>query len=262
MKKFGFIGMGNMAQAMSEGFIASGKVACENIYAYAPNQEKLRCNGERIGFTPCGSLRELAENCDTYIMACKPYQVEQVLLELKEIRGLKGRTLLSVAAGWDFEAYAAHIDCRETAVQYIMPNTPVAVGKGTFLMEETSSMKDEDRIVITDILSALGTVINMPGRLMDAATAVSGCGPAFFDMVIEAIADGAVKNGVPRKTAYELACSTMAGTAELMLKTGLHPGELKDRVCSPGGTTIKGVAALEECGIRSAFIKAVDAVLK
>ena len=261
MKKIGFIGMGNMAQAMSEGFIASGKVAADCIFAYAPNQEKLRNNAERIGFVPCASLKELAESSDTLIMACKPYQTEDVLKELGQ-GGLKGKSLLSVAAGWDFEAYAAHIDCRETAVQYIMPNTPVAVGKGTFLMEETSSMKDEDRIVITDILSALGKVINMPGRLMDAATAVSGCGPAFFDMVIEAIADGAVKNGVPRKTAYELACSTMAGTAELMLKTGLHPGELKDRVCSPGGTTIKGVAALEECGIRNAFIKAVDAVLK
>ena len=111
-------------------------------------------------------------------------------------------------------------------------------------------------------MSSLGTVITIPSRLMDAATAVSGCGPAFFDMVIEAIADGAVKNGIARKTAYELACTAMAGTAELMLKTGLHPGELKDRVCSPGGTTIKGVASLEESGIRSAFIKAVDAVIR
>lgn len=261
MKKFGFIGMGNMAQAMAEGFITSGKVCAGSIFAYAPNQEKLKNNAERLGFTPCASLKELSESCDTLIMACKPYQIEDVLKELGE-GGLKGKNLISVAAGWDFEKYAAHIDCRETAVQYVMPNTPVAVGKGTFLMEETSSMKDEDRIAITDILSALGTVITMPSRLMDAATAVSGCGPAFFDMVIEAIADGAVKNGITRKTAYELACTTMAGTAELMLKTGLHPGELKDRVCSPGGTTIKGVASLEESGIRSAFIKAVDAVLE
>lgn len=194
-------------------------------------------------------------------MACKPYQIKDVLNELGQ-GGLKGKNLLSIAAGWDFEAYAARIDCVETAVQYIMPNTPVAVGKGTFLMEETNSLTDEDRLTITDILSELGTVITIPSRLMNAATAVSGCGPAFFDMVIEAIADGAVKNGIARKTAYELACTTMAGTAELMLKTGLHPGELKDRVCSPGGTTIKGVAALEESGIRSAFIKAIDAVIK
>lgn len=261
MKKIGFIGMGNMAQAMAEGFIASGKAAADSIFAYAPNWEKLKKNAQRLGFIPCDSLKELSESCDTLIMSCKPYQIEDVLKELGK-SGLKGKNLLSVAAGWDFETYAAHIDCRETAVQYIMPNTPAAVGKGTFLMEDTNSLKDEDRIAVRDILSALGTVITIPSRLMDAASAVSGCGPAFFDMVIEAIADGAVKNGVARKTAYELACTTMAGTAELMLKTGLHPGELKDRVCSPGGTTIKGVAVLEECGIRSAFIKAVDAVLE
>ena len=260
MKEIGFIGMGNMGRALAEGFINSGKVKACEIYAYAPNQEKLKENAKGIGFTPCESLTTMVKLCDTIIMACKPYQIEGVLSELRD--DLKEKTLLSVAAGWDFEAYAAHIDCSETKVQYIMPNTPVAVGKGTFLLEEANSLAAEDAVQLENILSAMGTVISIPGRLMDAASAVSGCGPAFFDMVIEAMADGAVKNGIARKTAYELVCSTMAGTAELMLKTGLHPGELKDRVCSPGGTTIKGVAALEECGIRNAFIKAVDAVLE
>lgn len=259
MQKFGFIGMGNMGQALAEGFINSGKVQAEDIYAFAPNQAKLKQNAERIGFTPCSSLTGLTEFCDTIIMACKPYQIEDVLAVLGD--GLKSKTLLTVAAGWDFEMYSRYLDCSETKVQYIMPNTPVAVGKGTFLLEEENSIASEDAVQLEEILSALGTVIRIPGRLMDAASAVSGCGPAFFDMVIEAIADGAVKNGIARETAYELACTTMAGTAELMLKTGLHPGELKDRVCSPGGTTIKGVAALEECGIRNAFIKAVDAVV-
>ena len=261
MKKFGFIGMGNMAQALTEGFIASGKVGAGSLFAYAPNREKLRNNAERLGFTPCRSLEELSESCDTLILACKPYQIEDVLKELGQ-GGIKGRNLISIAAGWGFGNYADHVDCSDTAVQCIMPNTPVAVGKGTFLMEETNSLKDEDRLALIDILSELGKVITIPSRLMDAATAVSGCGPAFFAMIIEAIADGAVKHGVGRKTAYELACTTLAGTAELMLKKGLHPGELKDGVCSPGGTTIKGVAALEECGIRSAFIKAIDAVVR
>lgn len=259
MQKFGFIGMGNMGRALAEGFINSGKVQAREIYAFAPNQKKLKENARQIGFAPCESLSGMVKLCDTVIMACKPYQIEGVLAELRD--GLKGKTLLSVAAGWDFEMYSGYLDCSETKVQYIMPNTPVAVGKGTFLLEEENSLASEDAVQLEEILSALGTVIRIPGRLMDAASAVSGCGPAFFDMVIEAIADGAVKNGIARKTAYELACTTMAGTAELMLKTGLHPGELKDRVCSPGGTTIKGVAALEECGIRNAFIKAVDAVV-
>lgn len=260
MKEIGFIGMGNMGRALAEGFINSGKVKACEIYAYAPNQEKLIENAKEIGFTPCESLKMMVKFCDTIIMACKPYQIESVLSELRD--SLKEKTLLSVAAGWDYEMYSKHLDRSETKIQYIMPNTPVAVGKGTFLLEETNSLEAEDAVQLENILSAMGTVITVPSRLMNAATAISGCGPAFLDMVIEALADGAVKNGVSRKIAYELACTAMAGTAELMLKTGLHPGELKDRVCSPGGTTIKGVAALEECGIRNAFIKAVDAVLE
>ena len=105
-------------------------------------------------------------------------------------------------------------------------------------------------------------VKELPSRLMDAAMAISGCGPAFMDMIIEALGDAGVKNGLQRKDAYELACFTMVGSARLKMETGLHPGELKDNVCSPAGSTIKGVASLEESGIRYAFIKAIDEVLK
>ena len=143
-----------------------------------------------------------------------------------------------------------------------MPNTPVAVSRGVLLVEEENDWQEEERQKLFDILSSTGRVIEIPDRLMTAAMAISGCGPAFMDMIIEALGDAAVKNGIQRKQAYELAAQTMAGSAQLMLDTGLHPGQLKDNVCSPGGTTIKGVASLEESGLRYAFIKAVDAIVK
>jgi len=258
MKKIGFIGMGNMAQAMAKGFIASGKVEAGDIYAYAPNQTKLAANAEVIGFMPCSCLAELAAACDTLFMACKPYQIESVLEELGG--AVTGKALVSVAAGWDFDKYAQYLP-EGAAVQYIMPNTPVSVGKGTVLLEEKNSLTAADRAQLTDMLESISIVVELPSRLMNAGMAISGCGPAFFDMVIEALGDGGVKNGLPRDKAYKLAASTMEGAAKLFLESGLHPGQLKDQVCSPGGTTIKGVVALEEAGVRSGFIKAIDKIL-
>lgn len=257
-KKIGFIGMGNMAQALVSGFISSGKVKGEDIYAYAPNRQKLEENCKRLGINPCKVIGEVLAG-DIIIIACKPYQIDDVIKELGD--GLGCKSVLSVAAGWNFAGYRAALPAT-TAVQCIMPNTPVAVSKGVLLVEEENDWDKEQREWLFDLLSSVGRVIELPDRLMTAGMAVSGCGPAFMDMIIEALGDAAVKNGIQRKQAYELAAQTMAGSAELMLSSGLHPGQLKDNVCSPGGTTIKGVASLEESGIRYAFIKAVDEIVK
>ncbi|MBR5230008.1 MAG: pyrroline-5-carboxylate reductase [Firmicutes bacterium] len=251
--------MGNMAKALAKGFIGSGMVPAESVYAYAPTQHKLKQNAEEIGFTPCDSINKLAEACDTLIMACKPYQIENVLAELGDT--IKGKSLISVAAGWDFDRYESHLP-EGVAVQYIMPNTPVSVYSGTVILEEKNSLSAEDRAQLMNLLGSVGGCLELPSHLMDAGMAISGCGPAFFDMIIEALGDGGVKNGLPREKAYYLAASTMAGAAILFLESGYHPGQLKDQVCSPAGTTIRGVAALEDAGVRSAFIKAVDAVVK
>ena len=257
MKKIGFIGMGNMAKAMAEGFLESGLVKGEEVFAYAPNQEKLHKNSGEIGFTPCRTMDELVEKSELLIVACKPYQVEDVFAPIKE--KIEGKAVISVAAGWYFEEFKSLLG-ENVRVQVLMPNTPVAVRKGVLVLEEENDLLPDERKEITGLLEAVGTVVELPRRLFGVGSSVSGCGPAFMDMVIEAMADGAVKNGIPREKAYELICQMMIGSAELVLKSGVHPGKLKDNVCSPGGITIKGVAALEEAGIRSAFIKAVDAI--
>ena len=259
MKRLGFIGMGNMAQALALGFIKSGGLAKEHVFAYAPHQDKLQKNAETIGFTPCASLAELAENCDTLVMACKPYQIEDVIVELKE--QLPGKALVSIAAGWDFARYAQALP-KGVRVQFVMPNTPAMVGEGVLLFEETHSLAEEERKQIWDLFSAVGLTVELPSSLMGIGGTVTGCGPAFVDLFLEAYADAAVKYGMKRADAYRLISQMVLGSAKLQLATGEHPGVLKDNVCSPAGTTIRGVTALEEYGLRNACIKSIDAIMK
>lgn len=259
MKKFGFIGMGNMAQAICTGMIESGMVDAADIYAYAPHQDKLRKNAEKIGFTPAASLKELASLSDTFIMACKPYQIEGVLRELKN--DISGKALISIAAGWDFDKYRKFIS-KNTRLQTIMPNTPMMVKEGVIIFEEENTLTADERSRIMEIMSALGLVTELPGDLMNAGSAISGCGPAYIDLIIEALADAGVKYGLQRAQCYKMASQMILGAAKLQLETGTHPGVLKDNVCSPAGTTICAVDALEHAGVRAAFIDAVDAVMK
>lgn len=259
MESLGFIGMGNMAQALAQGFIASGALKGERVFAYAPHQEKLRANAERIGFQPVASLTELAAAADTLVMACKPYQIESVVAELGD--ALSGKALVSIAAGWDFARYESVLP-QSTRFQFVMPNTPAMVREGVLLFEEKTSLEKAERQELMDLFSTVGVVEVVPSRLMSAAGTVTGCGPAFVDLMIEAYADAAVKYGVPRDQAYALVAQMVKGSAALALETKEQPGVLKDAVCSPGGTTIRGVCSLEEDGFRAACIHSIDAILK
>lgn len=258
MEKIGFIGMGNMAQAIALGFINSQKVKKENIFAFAPNQEKLELNAKKIGFTPVKTLSDLAKTSDTLIVACKPYQIQDVLSEIKN--DLENKALISVAAGWVFESFH-NILGDKTRIQCIMPNTPAMVAEGVMLFEKTNSLTSEELCQIKDLFKALGIVEELPTNLMGIGGAISGCGPAFMDLVMEAYADAAVKYGISRDTAYRLVSQTMLGSAKLQQVTGNHPGVLKDAVCSPNGTTIRGVDTLEKCGLRGACISSIDAIM-
>ena len=262
MKKIGFIGMGNMAKAMAIGFVRSGKVAAEEMGAYAPNQEKLAKNAEEVGFKPYENIESLINDHEVIVMACKPYQIENVLAQQTScgvVRDLLAdKVLLSVAIHWDLAKYAPLVD-PTTRVQYILPNTPAQVCEGVFIVEKDNGLTADEAAWLHDLLSACGTVVTMPANLIPAGSAVAGCGPAFAAMMLEALGDAAVKHGVQRADAYKLAAQMVVGTGKLMLETGQHPGVMKDAVCSPGGTTIRGVIALEHAGMRAAFMDAVDA---
>ncbi len=256
--KLGFLGMGNMAKPIAKGFIDNGLVTAADILAFAPNQEKLKKNAAELGFIPVASETDLVAQCDTVIIACKPYQIEALLAKIGD--ALAGKALWSVAAGWTYDSFRAILG-DSVRIQCIMPNTPAMVGEGVFLFEESGSLTEDELSQMKSMFGCLGLVTTLPTKLMGIGGAVSGCGPAFVDLMMEAYADAAVKYGIPRKTAYQMIGQTVLGSAKLMLETGEHPGVLKDNVCSPAGTTIRGVAALEEAGFRAACIGSIDAIM-
>ena len=259
MNKLGFIGMGNMGRAIASGLIAGGAMAAGDVCAYAPRWERLKKYCEPLGIRPCRSAAEAAEGCDAVLLAVKPYVIEGVLRELGD--ALAGKTVLSVALGYDLARLKPLLP-ESARIQFIMPNTPALVGAGALLFQQENTLEADERRQIMEKFAVLGEVIELPGHLMGIGGAISGCGPAFCAMVIEALADAGVKYGLPRETAYRLASQTLAGTGRMQIETGQHPGAIKDGVCSPGGTTIRGVEALERAGLRAAMLNAVQAVME
>ena len=257
--KLGFIGMGNMAKALASGFALTGAVLAENITAYAPNQQKLAANAAEIGFCPAKTLFEAVEDADFIIMACKPAQVESVVTALGA--ALENKAILSVALGFDLARYEAILP-ESTRVQFVMPNTPAAVSEGVFLFEAATSLTATELAKAKALFESVGTVITLSSAQMGIGGAIAGCGPAFVDMMIEAFADAGVRYGLTREQALEMTSQMVLGAAKLQLVTGKHPGELKDAVCSPGGSTIRGVTALEKAGYRAVSISAIEAIME
>lgn len=254
-KAVGFLGFGNMAQAMARG-LRRGGVASQNLFACAAHFDKLEKNAAALAVTPCRSGAETAERCDILIAAVKPAVMEEALSPLRE--RLRGKVLLSVAAGWDFYRLSTLMG-PEVHCLCLSPNTPVSTGEGVLLLEETHSLTPEEYAVVLELLSLLGTVETVPDSQRDIAATISGCGPAFAAMFLEALGDAGVYHGLPRSSAYRLAAQMMAGVGKLYLETNEHPGAMKDAVCSPGGLTIAGVKQLERDGFRAAVMEAVDA---
>lgn len=253
----GFIGFGNMAQALAGGFVRSGAVQPDRIGACARDRAKLQRNTEPHGFRAFDDAAAVAEFADVVIVAVKPYQVEAVLAPVKEL--LSRKVVVSVAAGVNFDDYE-RILASGTHHLSTIPNTPVSVCEGIVVCERRHSLSDDEWQSVRELFSKLGLVLQMDPAQLSISSAVCGCGPAFVAMFIEALADAGVKHGIPRADAYRMASQMIVGTGKLQLATGQHPGVMKDAVCSPGGTTIVGVAELERKGFRGAVLDAVDAV--
>ena len=253
MIKIGFIGAGNMGSALAT---ATAKAEGTKVYLYDKDEAKAKevatkCGGEFV------SAQEIAGNCDFIFLAVKPNIIKPAAAEIKEILKCRsGYTVVSMAAGVSLASLRdAFFD--GAPIIRIMPNTPASVGCGMTLYAENEEVSDKAISDFEFIMEKSGKLDRIPEKLIDAGSAVSGCGPAFVYMFIEALADGGVAVGLPRDKAITYAANTLIGAAETLLQTGEHPEKLKDAVCSPGGSTIEGVRALEEGAFRAAASRAV-----
>ncbi len=253
----GFIGFGNMACAIADGFLRAKALPAEQIFACAKNWEKLCQNASIRGIHACQDTGEVLNHSDLLIIAVKPYQVKEVLSP--HFQKLQGKILVSVAAGMTFERYEEFLPKGTHHISTI-PNTPVSVCEGVIACEQRHSLTSDEYEQFISLFSKIGLVQPVETHLLSVAGTVAGCGPAFAAMFLEALSDAGVKHGLPRALSYRLASQMLAGTAKLQLATNAHPGQMKDAVCSPGGTTIVGVSALEKNGFRYAVIDAIDAI--
>ncbi len=251
----GFVGAGNMANAIIKGAVEKDVLPCDHVYIFDVDNAKTAILSADLHVNIAYSIKELCEVSHIIMIAVKPNAMEAVLKELKPY--IADKPVVSIAAGWSAEMIREIIGADKKVLR-LMPNTPLLVGAGMSVFETPHNLPDDMAAFVENIFSTLGEVDHAPCKSMDAVTAVSGSGPAYVFMFIEALADAGVLCGLPRSQAVKLAVQTVMGSAKMVKDTGSHPGALKDAVCSPGGTTIEAVKSLERDGFRGAVINAVE----
>ena len=253
--KLGFVGTGNMASAIMGGIIDKKVIPAEEIIGSdlsASGRERAK---EQFGIHVTGSNQEVVEKAEVVILAVKPQFYEDVITKIRDsVR--EDQIIITIAPGktlaWLSEKFGKTVKIVRT-----MPNTPAMVGEGMTAACPNEHMTEEETAYVKTLLESFSRVEIVPERLMDVVVSVSGSSPAYVFVLIEAMADAAVSGGMPRAQAYQFAAQAVLGSAKMVLETGRHPGELKDMVCSPAGTTIEAVRTLEERGFRSAVIEAM-----
>ncbi|WP_399201353.1 pyrroline-5-carboxylate reductase [Sutcliffiella deserti] len=259
-KTIGFLGCGKMAQAIIGGLIQSRLVPSNQIFASAVTEETvLKVSGE-FGIQIGQNNGDVASNADFLILAVKPDLHSKIIEEVKD-QVKEGAVIITIAAGITLDFLENTFGKKIKAVR-VMPNTPSLVGEGMSVICANDRVASEELQDVIKLFESFGKAEVMPEKLMDAIPAVSGSSPAYVYMFIEALADGAVQQGIPRDQAYKLASQAVLGAAKMVLETGKHPGELKDNVCTPGGATIEAVTTLEKEGFRSAVMTAMEACTK
>ncbi len=254
--KLGFIGAGAMGGAIIQGLLAGGRVAGENLVYYDPERTR-QTQMDRLGVQAAPALAGVME-AQVVLLAVKPQVMGQVLAGIGGAAG-PGHLIISIAAGVALRTLETALP--QSRVIRVMPNTPTLVGAGMAALAPGSRATPEDLTLTLEIFEAVGRAVVVEEKLMDAVTGLSGSGPAYVAMFLEAMADGGVKMGLPRSLAMLLASQTIIGAARLCLENEIHPGMLKDLVTSPGGTTIAGLHVLEEGRFRGLVMSAVEAAV-
>lgn len=259
--KIGFIGLGNMAGAMIGGMLEKQMVAAEDIIGSAKTAATRDRIKAKYNIRTAETNAQAAEEADILFLAVKPVFLAEVIAEIRE--AVKEDALIvSIAAGRDLKFLKEAFHRPGLKIIRCMPNTPALVLEGCTGVCAGEDVPQEDLDRVVKLMESFGKASVVPERLMDVVVGVSGSSPAYVFMFIEAMADEAVAAGMPRKQAYEFAAQAVLGSAKMVLETGMHPGELKDMVCSPGGTTIQAVKVLEEKGMRAAVMDAMEACIE
>ena len=252
--KLGFLGAGAMGGAILSGALNTGVIKPEDAYVF--DLSKQTCEKYReCGCNIVSSAVELGKAADMVVVSIKPQYAQGGLAQLED--SVDGKALISIMAGLTTQTIRDWTEGNFRLLR-LMPNTPALVGAGAFALDDGTDLTEEEKEFAEKLFSSIGIVEWMPEHLIDTACGLSGAGPAYISIVIEALADGGVLEGLPRQTALRLAAQTVYGTAKMVLENTAHPDEIKDKVCSPGGNTIVGVKTLEKHGIRGAFIDAVQ----
>ena len=258
--KLGFIGLGNMAKAMIGGILKKEMVPAKDIMGCAKSEASKKAAAETLGILTGETNAAVAEFSDILVLAVKPQILPQVIEEIKEAVS-KDQLIVSIAAGVSMSSLQEMFG-KDVKLVRCMPNTPALVGMGCTGVCSNELVTADELQQCLALLQSFGLAEEVPEKLMDAVVGVSGSSPAYVFLFLEALADGAVQAGMPRAQAYRFAAQSVMGSAALALETGKHPGELKDMVCSPGGTTIDAVQVLEDYGFRSSVIHAVGACVE
>ena len=256
----GFIGAGNMAEALMRGLVGGGHVGAARVVASGPRRERLDQLHARYGVTVTTDNREVARAAEVLVLSTKPQLLDRVLREIGD--QIRAATLVvSVAAGVDTAAIEAALGGGVRVVR-AMPNTPALVGAGATAIAAGAHATPRDLDTARAIFDAVGITVSLDEHHLDAVTGLSGSGPAYIFLILEALADAGVKVGLSRRDAQRLAAQTVMGSAKMLLETDAHVGHLKDMVTSPGGTAIAGLHTLEQGGLRTTLINAVETATK
>ncbi|MBQ2803197.1 MAG: pyrroline-5-carboxylate reductase [Lachnospiraceae bacterium] len=257
----GFIGLGNMASAIIGGMLQKQVVTAQNIIGSDKTAESRERAREKFNILTVLENADVARRADILFLAVKPIFMEEVIAEIRdEVR--TDTLVVSIAAGKDITFLQNAFGRSDCKLIRCMPNTPALVMEGCTGVCANANVSEEELNQVVTLLRSFGVASIVPERLMDVVVGVSGSSPAYVFMFIEAMADAAVLGGMPRNQAYEFAAQAVLGSAKMVLETGRHPGELKDMVCSPGGTTIEAVKVLEEKGMRAAIMSAMEACIE
>ncbi|MEN8907166.1 MAG: pyrroline-5-carboxylate reductase [Clostridiales bacterium] len=250
----GIIGAGNMGTALIRGILRHFKIDNLNIYVHELDKTKIS-NLEDLNIIFESVLTTFINNVDTIILAVKPKNVEEILLNIRSV--LYKKLFISIASGIPIDFYMKIMGTDKKIVR-VMPNTPALVGEGMTCISYSKNIEKSEKETTKNIFKSVGKIKEIDESLMDSIVSLSGSSPAYIFILIEAMADAAVLEGISRDVAYEIAAQTVLGSAKMVLETKLHPGVLKDQVCSPAGTTIEALSKLEEYGFRNAIIKAMS----